>query len=371
METKINNLSFLSENDKNILINSYHLGMDYQKLHSMSIFSKLGSFKKIDDYEYFETFENEEIFYLKHCDNIFVDKNKKILLPSRYFFSCDINCFIQFINSILTGLNNINLETENNIDIGNNVISVEKWFETFGHFKDEMYILSDFHEKMKKLNNENFICFNSYRYKVAHINYDKHNFDKLSNLLFDNNSINAYKLSENIIKMKNVKLIVHNMKSCYFNTFHSFPKCIRDKVYEKVEFELIKNNKITQKYKNIFITRNTALHLPRNLSNQKEIEDYLSCLGYFLINPEDISLEEFVNTVKFADNVYITWGGALVNLIYLKPKTNVFILKSKSYIDSGENIKLFQKIIDTYELNVSVIECNEENIINISKLNGN
>jgi hypothetical protein len=40
--------------------------------------------------------------------------------------------------------------------------------------------------------------------------------------------------------MKNVKLIVHNTQSLYFNTFHSFPKCIRDKVYDKIELELIK-----------------------------------------------------------------------------------------------------------------------------------
>lgn len=290
------------------------------------------------------------------------------MLPSRYFFSCDINLFVNLIKTILNLLNNINLNLENYKDIGSNIISIEKWFETFGHFKDEMYILSDFHEKIRNANNENFTCFNSYKYITENINYDKDNYDQLSKFLF-NKHVNAYSINENIIKMKNVKLIVHTMGPCYFHTFHSFPKCIRNKVYDKVEEELTKNNKITEKYKKIFITRNTALHLPRNLSNQKEIEEYLSSVGYFILNPEDISLEEFINIVRYAEYVFITWGGALVNMVYLQPNTNVKILKSKSYCN--EDISLFQKIIDTYELNVKIIECNEENIINISKLNEN
>ena len=343
MEETINNLDFLNDNDKSILLKAYYNNMDMKILQYMSIFSQQGNFKKIDEYEFFETFENEEIYFLKNCWDIFVDKNKKILLPNRYFFSCGINLFIQFIKIILNQLKTISLNSEEIKDIGSNVISIEKWFETFGHFKDETFILADFYEKIIKINPDFLlICFNSYRYIDNIINYDKKNYDELSKFLFIKH-INAYSINDNIIKMKNLKLIVHNMSSLYINSFHSFPKCIRDKVYDKVEIKVIQNNKTTEKYKNIFITRNTALHLPRNLSNQKEIEEYLSSVGYFILNPEDISLEKLINTIKYAENIYITWGGALVNMIYLQPNTNVTILKSKSYIQ--ETLYLFQKII--------------------------
>jgi hypothetical protein len=366
MEEIINNLNFINDNDKSILLNASNNNMDIKILKSMSIFSHLGNLKKIDEYDYFETNDGEDIFYLKNCYDIFIDKNKKILLPSRYFFSCDINLFIDHISNLLSILEHLDLDKESTFDIGNNIISIEKWFETFGHFKDEMFIMADFCNK-KNLDNSH-TCFNSYKYITENINYNKKNYDQLSNFLF-NKHFNAYSTSEYIIKMKNVKLILHSMGPSYFHTFHSFPKTIRDKIYQQSELELNQKNKTTEKYKNIFITRNTALHLPRNLSNQKEIEEYLSSLGYFILNPEDISQEEFINIIRYAENIFITWGGALVNMIYLQPNTNVTILKSKSY--SAEDIWLFQKIIDTYELKVNVVECNDENIIDISKLNIN
>jgi hypothetical protein len=68
--------------DKKILTEAFLNNMDIKILQTMSVCSNLGSFKIIDEYEYFETHENEDIYYLKNCHCIFVDKNKKILLPS-------------------------------------------------------------------------------------------------------------------------------------------------------------------------------------------------------------------------------------------------------------------------------------------------
>jgi hypothetical protein len=203
MEEKINNLEFLNEDDKKILITAYHNNMDYKILQMMSIFSKLGSFKKMDDYEYFETFDNEEIFYIKNCDDIFVDKDKKFILPNRYFFSCGIDLFIRHVELILNRLKHININSENTTYIGSNIIYVEKWFETYGHFKDEMYIMADFCEKISANTEAQITCFTSYKYSVPHINYGKENYDILCNFLFDK-FVNPYKFDENIIKMKNV-----------------------------------------------------------------------------------------------------------------------------------------------------------------------
>ena len=358
---KIKNISFLDESDKKILTEGFLNNMDIKILQTMSVCSNLGSFKKIDEYEYFETHENEDIYYLKNCYEIFVDKNKKILLPSRYFFSITIDLFITFLNNSINILNNIDFNNNLNIyDIGSNIISIEKWFETYGHFKDEMFINSDFQNKIQKISKEKNTILCYYKYFVNNINYSKNNYDILNNYLFDNDYINVFKFNEPIIKMKKLKLIIHNMNNNNFKTFHSFPKQVRDIVYLKCNEELTLKNINPIIHKNIFITRGNALHLPRNLSNQKEIEEYLLSMDYYILNPEEMSLPLFINTIKYADNIFITWGGALVNLIYLKPHTNVYILKSKSY---NENLVLFQKIIDTYELNVKVIECDDNNII--------
>jgi hypothetical protein len=366
MEEIINNLDILNYDDKQILIRAMQSHMDIKILQTMSIFSQLGNFKNIDEYEYFETNSEEEIFYSKINNyDIFFDKNKKIIYPSRYFFSLDIDLFINHLKIILNMFNNLDLNSSNIKYIGNNIISIEKWFMTYGHFMDEIYILSDFNEKIEKKTNEKFICLNSYC-ETSNINYNKDNYDKLSKYLF-NNCINPYSFNEDILRMTNVKLIIHNTQHKYLNTFHSFPKNIRDKVYEKCNEIVYKNQTKIEIHKNIFISRGIATHMPRNLYNQKEIEVFLSDNNYTLINPENVSLEIFINTIKEADNIFITWGGALVNMVYLKPKTNVIILKSKSYIH--ENIWLFQKIIDTYQLNITIIECDDENKIDTAIIN--
>jgi hypothetical protein len=370
IEDKINSLTFLLDTDKSILYKGVINNMDCKIIQTMSFFSKNGCFKKLDEYDFFETTPNEEIFFLKDCFGIFVDKDKKIVIPNGFFFSYDLDHFIQYLIQILPKLDEINLNNDDNkiIDIGKNIIYVEKWFDFYGHFMDEMFILCDFYQKNKCVNDETFICLNSYTNPYEKQEKQVNNFDKLCSYLFKDNYINAcvstYK--NNILKMKNIKLVIHSLRPNYQHTFHNFPKQIRDKIYLETEKDI--NNLFINKYNNIFITRGKAHHLPRNLNNQKELEIFLETNNYFLLNPEDFLLEIFINTVRNAENIFMTWGSALVNMVYFKPKTNVFILKSKSYIDSGETIALFQKIVDTYELNITIIDCNKENIIDTSLL---
>jgi capsular polysaccharide biosynthesis protein len=106
--------------------------------------------------------------------------------------------------------------------------------------------------------------------------------------------------------------------------------------------------------KKIFITRtNTINGLQRLLSNFKEIENYFKLQNYLIINPENISYVEFINQIRNADLIITTWGSALTNIIYLKENTKIIILKSQSYKD--EDIRLWKKIIDAYNLNVKEI----------------
>jgi capsular polysaccharide biosynthesis protein len=273
----------------------------------------------------------------------------------------DRNSLEGHLNHIFPYLNKIDL---NDIDLNNNVIfldcniiSITKWFITYGHFKDELFNLYNFTEKLKKIFNcENKVLVDFLKSK-NNLSYETDNYDLLNNFLFEDNIINANSY-KSILKMKKVFLIEHIISSEHF---HLFPINAKNKILSK-----IKENNLN--YKNIFITRGTALHLPRNINNQLQIEEFLTSKNYNLINPEIINIELFINSIKNAENVFITWGGALVNLVYLNKNTNVYILRSKSY--QHESLKLFKFLFDknNYNLNINIIDSDIENNVDISKL---
>lgn len=81
-----------------------------------------------------------------------------------------------------------------------------------------------------------------------------------------------------------------------------------NKILSKIENKNINFNK------NVFLTRGKAGHLPRNLSNQTEIEEYFLRINYAVINPENMDIGLFINTIKDVENIYITRG--VQSLIY-------------------------------------------------------
>lgn len=349
---KINNLKFLSEDDKNILRNALSVG-NINLCIEMSIFSKKGNYHQQDNYTYFETYDDEDIYYQSLYTGkdlgVFFDSEKKILFNSRYYFTCSFDHLIKNIDKTINCLNELNIE--NFIDIGSSYAAIQKWFISYGHFKDELFCLSD------------FICDTEYRGIIEfhtdndvfpHIKYNE-NYTKLAGIIFNNDYINPYTYKGKLLKLKKLKLIEWNITS---KMFHSFPKSATNKILNASP-----NSEIKDK---IFVSRGKALHLPRNLANQKEIEDYFTENSIFSVNPEDMLLEEFVMNVRNCNNAIITWGGALANMVYFSPGTNVTILKSSSYMH--ESIELFRKLITTYELNITIIECDSNNIISLDKL---
>lgn len=355
MLNKIKSLKLLSTNDMNILINAVKAN-NIHLCKNMSIFSTKGTYKTCgnSNYNYFETNENEDIYYLNMFFSsqlrLFIDSDKKILYYSRYFFNNGFIHFIDNIDLILKLINSIKLDKT--IDIGSNIISIQKWFITYGHYKDEAFILCDFHN----LINTNSKVLHEYHTDNNVTDYPvNNNYTIIENYLFNNNSINAYTFNNQVLKMKKVYLIEHHILS---QKFHSFPLNITQKILSKVD-----NN---HNYNNVFITRNKAVHMPRMLDNFNEIEEHLKLSNYTLVNPELLTYGEFINSIRNANKVVITWGGALTNIIYLKENTKVIILQSKSY--EHESIDLFRKIIDAYKLNITIIK-HSNNIINLSELN--
>ena len=81
----------------------------------MSIFSNKGSYCNLNDYSYFKTDNDINIYYIGSIyvnDNknvsisIFIDENKKILFDSKYYFYM-FDRLINSLNMILNVVNNI------------------------------------------------------------------------------------------------------------------------------------------------------------------------------------------------------------------------------------------------------------------------
>lgn len=315
-------------------------------IQNMSIFSKKGVFKKMDEYNVFITDPSIDV-YLVSASNLsfWVDDEKKILFYSRYFFSL-FDHFSDFIDSVLTAIDHANFsECEY---IGDNLVAIEKWFVTYGHYLDEAFVIADYINKYNK-DSKAILDYPVVDRPDLRCNV---NYKTIEDLLFCGKSINAATRNQNTPRGKNLTLIRHRFHDV---TFHSFPLTIRDKLVENIKSSSDLNNE------KVFITRGAAIHLSRNLQNQTQIENFLADNHFKVINPETVGFMEFVKFIGNTNTIVITWGSALTNLVFLKKGTRVVILKSKSY--ESEHLALFDKIIKTYELNVSVVNHKNNNCL--------
>lgn len=346
----------VSKDDKDILKKAC-LTNNTQLVFNCSFFSKKFHIENINNYNVIKLYLNEGYYYVNgHYGGgvgtrFFLDSEKKVIPYGRWWLFHDI---ISFLFHFGVYFYVIGLDFKNAIDIGENFIICEHWHPTYGHFKDEVYTSYDYYNKMNSENRDLYKILIEYETGKE---YTK-NYGTISKYVFEGKEINLFDYGKEIIKLNNIDLINHRGN---FPSFHSFPYYISQKVLNLIPFnqdEFIHNK--------VFITRGIAHHQPRNLDNQTEIENYFKDKEDFLtVNPENISLEQFINTIRNADIVVITWGSALVNLTYLKPNTNVIILKSRSY--ESEGIYLFQKIIDQTKLNINIIT-HIDNKINMNQL---
>ena len=304
------------------------------------------NYKTLEKYTYSET--DGDIYY--HIPlKLFFNKEKQILCNSNYNLLKN-NHNKQYLTYITNSyINCLDLGDNNNFIEIQNIIAIQQWFITYGHFKDELFNLYNFYTLF---NNNQYKVIMNYA-NVEHINYSYDNYNKLKDILFNNdNFINVANFNCNIVKIKKLILIEHALTS---PMFHMFPENVVNKIVDKI-------NSDTHYNKNVFITRGQALHLPRNLENQTEIELYFKNMNYNVINPETVELELFINSIKNAENIYITWGGALVNLCYVNKNTNIFLLQSLSY--QGEDLFKIFKFLKEYN-NLHIIRCNDDNTINM------
>jgi hypothetical protein len=189
-------MNYLRDSDKKLLVTYQNTG-DIKIAKTMSIFSTLGEYKSIDGYKYYESRDTEYVYYIPNScryGGIFIDKNKKILFNSRYFnfFPSHLKNFLQYI---LPFLNELDLDSSRYID--KNIIAITKWFNTYGHYKDEIFNLYNFSEKINTITSDEYTCLVDF-FTESNINYSMDNYQLLNNYLFENNIINA---NNSILKM--------------------------------------------------------------------------------------------------------------------------------------------------------------------------
>jgi capsular polysaccharide biosynthesis protein len=341
-------LNLFDDDDLEIFLNKYN-EIPFSTYTKLSIFSNKWEKKECYDYHYIQPNDDEELYYINIYHQIFpifINKKKQIFINSFQLFQ-NIHHIVKNIKHILSIVKSINLEdTSNIVHIDKNVIVTQKFNTLYGHFKDEIFCLHDF---ITKFNNSNY-------YPLIEYN-PNNNYNEISNLLFNNDYINPYLFGKKIIKFKSALFIEHHYN---LKTFHSFPIYTRNFIIRKIKDEYLCNNK------NIFLTRSKNTHTNRLINNFSEITNIFEKNNFKIINPEDISLLDFIKQILLSQNVITTWGSALVNLIYLNMNTNVYILKSNSYKD--ENINIFRNLINNYKLNINIITCDDENNIDISEI---
>lgn len=376
----IQNMKHILETDKEIMIKYLYeqkcseyeqkcgIATFYEKL---SFFSKRFITKNIDNYEYIQTLENENIYVTtSFCgggfDQIILDSEKKIIFFSKWWFNHYFE-FIEHINHFFITTYD-KLDFQNAYYIGNNVIAIQKWFVTYGHVMDELFNLYDFYEKKlekekekgEKKVNKDYKIMNSF---INTYNSKHHNNKIISKLLFGDLFINndiIHKIP--LLRIQNLFLIKHTL---FHNTFQHFPENAKNKIINSV---FLDRPIVTSQYKSCFITRNKNKEIKeRNINNFVQIETYFQNKSNFLfMNPENEPIQCLIENIYDKDLIVLTWGGALVNLIYAKKGAHVIILKSKGY--DKENGHHLRHIFKHFKITIIFHENNEVALDRIEKV---
>jgi hypothetical protein len=354
---RLQQLRHLPDQDKSLLASrlSVSYGQAEAVLPELSIFRSKFPSTSIGEIEITET-GKEQLFYIGHHFrsnlSVFCDNEKKLIFNSRFYFA-SLNSFLLNIDPCLYHLSNIDLDDA--LNIGTDFLSIQRWFITYGHFKDEAYTLGDVLSRLPNSSETRALLDypTDNRLDTSKFLANK-NYQKIDRLIFSQSSLNAYRLGSIPLALTGLKLVTNKYSS---PTFHSFPPSVTARIRSQVEQLHLQRGP-----KRIFLTRSNSYRDPLNKS---EIEAYCAARGYTIINPELISYEELVQLSGDAERVICYWGSACTNWIYFRPGTRICALKAQSY--SSEPLTFWSKVIKAYDLLISEVVA-EENIISITKL---
>ena len=339
-ENEINEiLPYLDDYDKITFKEKVIKMNDFDSFIKMNIWYQNNIYSQtIKEYKYTEIKDSIYAFPLPNSTIIMFTKTKKIIFQAN---QTNYN-----LSHVLKNLKNIlffrdNLKTDNITKVEQNVIFTQNFNYLYGHFCDEIFISYDFFNENENKNN---VCLVNYNPNLKNCN-------EISSLLFDTKIINIRGFNDGI-ELQNICIIEHHYN---LHTYHSFPLSSKFKILSSIQINY------QYKHKNLFLTRRQQYHINRDIDNLYIIENELQKNGFIILNPENNTYSETIQIIQNAENIVITWGSALVNLIYSKPGAQIIILKSKSY--ENENIGIFRNLIKKYNLNIKIIKSNDNNNI--------
>lgn len=354
MLEKLEQLVLLPQDDKNVLREalSVSYGHAESKIKDLSIFLKDAKECSIGIYKFRRFYENLYYcgFYNKKNLGLFFDENKKILFGSRHYLT-HLHSFLQQIDACLENITNCDISKAR--CFGGGYIAVEKWFYTYGHFKDEIFTLANFADLLNEPFRKVLLDYPSDKRLNTESFSSNSNYELIKNLIFGQRALNTYEFGDQVLLINDLVLVENGFDS---EAFHSFPPSVTNRIRSAISH----SNNMYNKY--IFVTRSASY---RDIANKNEVETKFISSGYELLNPELVSYEELVYALSTAERVAMYYGSAMTNLIYAPKGAKITILKAQSYME--ENLDLWRKVIRDYLLDVTVVDA-EDNVINLAEI---
>ena len=161
-------------------------------LHTLSIFKTCPPSQFLNDYK-FSLYSGEPIFYCGFYNkgnlSIFFDINKKIIFNSRFYLT-HLDSFFKNIDACLHHLDKVNFSSL--IEIYSPVVAIEKWFISYGHFKDEAYNLGEILSDTSIPQNAIALLDYPTDERLNHASFSfSSNYQKIEKLIFESRSLNA------------------------------------------------------------------------------------------------------------------------------------------------------------------------------------
>ena len=351
LKHEISSIKNLNKSDMDLLYewSDNGWGAIQANLHTLSIFKTCPPSQFLNDYK-FSLYSGEPIFYCGFYNkgnlSIFFDVNKKIIFNSRFYLT-HLDSFFKNIDACLHHLDKVNFSSL--IEIYSPVVAIEKWFISYGHFKDEAYNLGEILSDTSIPQNAIALLDYPTDERLNHASFSfSSNYQKIEKLIFESRSLNAYNFKAHVLKFSEVFVFENRYLS---KTFHSFPMTVSSRIKNNI----IKKNKTSEF---LFLTRSSSY---RDIDNKTEIEEFLK-QKFNIFSPENNSYDSLVEHCDAAKLIVMYYGSAMTNMCYFKPNTNVIILKSKSY--APEKIDLWNTLISNYSLKLTIIDADESNFIN-------
>lgn len=95
----------------------------------------------------------------------------------------------------------------------------------------------------------------------------------------------------------------------------------------------------------------------RKINNEKELIKMLDSQGFQIINPDETSMTEIMDSVAKSTTILLSAGSVIFNLFFAKPTTNVIILMSDGFIEEvGSSVTPYFFFCSNF-LNFQVIRC--------------